>query len=54
MNDDIIKVMDLGMMSEQEKQQFNSDINNKKMASAFTKKARELVKAPTCLYCDRE
>lgn len=54
MNDDIIKVMDLGLMSEQEKQQFNSDINNKKMASAFTKKARELVKAPTCLYCDRE
>jgi hypothetical protein len=54
MNDDIIKVMDLGLMSEQEKQKFNSDINNKKMASGFTKKARELVKAPTCLYCDRE
>ena len=29
MNDDIIKVMDLGLMSEQEKQKFNSDVNNK-------------------------
>ena len=54
MNDDIIKVLDLGMMSGRVKQQFDADINNKKTASAITKKARELVKAPTCLYCRKE
>ena len=54
MNDDIITVLDLGMMSKQIKQQFDADINNKKTASTITKKARELVKAPTCLYCKKE
>ena len=38
MNDDIIKVMDLGLMSEQEKQKFNSDINNKKWQAHLPRK----------------
>ena len=50
MKDNIITVLDLGMMSKQVKQQFDADINNKKTASTITKKARELVKAPTCLF----
>ena len=41
-------------MSEDSKKQFNSDINNRKMASALTKKARELVKASTCIYCGQK
>ena len=39
MNNDIIKVMDLGLMSGQEKQKFNSDVNNKKwQAHLLTKR----------------
>lgn len=53
MNGDTIKVLDL-LMSEKSKEQFNACVNNKKIASALTKKARELVKAPTCIYCGCE
>ena len=54
MNDDFIKVLDLDLMSEKNKEEFDSDINNKKKLGEYSKKARALVKDSKCLYCNKE
>ena len=54
MNDDFIKVLDLDLMSKKSKEEFDSDINNKKKLGEYSKKARALVKDSKCLYCNKE
>ena len=52
MNDDFIKVLDLDLMSEKNKEEFDSDINNKKKLGEYSKKARAFFEKNKIFFTD--
>ena len=53
MNDDFIKVINLGAFTDEEKELINSDFTYKKEMSRIMKDARKAAKRDTCYFCGK-